>query len=74
MYTPVSSKFVFEKIKFKVLHYIQHDFIRQRLGFSKDQNSIFKNLVINYFILNVKGNKYFFIKGAANVLLKLNYV
>ena len=26
--TPVSSKFVFEKIKFKVLHYIQHDFIR----------------------------------------------
>ena len=75
MYTPVSSKFVFEKIKFKVLYYIQHDFIRQRLGFSKDQNSIFKNLVINYFILNVKGNKYFFIiEGAANVLLKLNYV
>ena len=24
----VSLKFVFEKIKFKVLHYIQHDFIR----------------------------------------------
>ena len=74
MYTPVSPKFVFEKIKFKVLRYIQHDFIRQRPGFSKDQNSIFKNLVINYFILNVKGNKYFFIReGAANVLLKLNY-
>ena len=31
-YTPVGSKFVFEKIKFKVLHYIQHDFIRQRSG------------------------------------------
>ena len=36
MYTPVRSKFVFEKIKFKVLHYIQHDFIHQRLGFSKE--------------------------------------
>ena len=31
-YTPVDPKFVFEKIKFKVLHYIQHDFTRQRLG------------------------------------------
>ena len=27
------------KIKFKVLHYIQHDFFRQRLGLSKDQAS-----------------------------------
>ena len=26
-YTSVGRKFVFEKIKFKVLHYIQHDFI-----------------------------------------------
>ena len=31
-YTPVGPKFVFKKIKFKVLHYIQHDFIFQRLG------------------------------------------
>ena len=46
-YTPVRPKFVFEKIKFKVLHYIQHDFIRQRLGLSKDQASMFKYLVIN---------------------------
>ena len=45
-YTPFSLKFVFEKIKFKVLHYIQHDFISQRLGFSKDQTSMFKRLVI----------------------------
>ena len=30
---PVGLKFVFEKIKFKVLHYIQNDFIRQRTGF-----------------------------------------
>ena len=30
MYTPVGLKFVSEKIKFKVLDYIQHDFIRQR--------------------------------------------
>ena len=46
-YTPVGSKFVFEKIKFKVLHYIQYDFIRQRLGLSKDQTSLFKSSVIN---------------------------
>ena len=50
-YTPVSSKFVFEKIKFKVLHYVQHDFICQRLDFSKDQASMLKSLFINYFIL-----------------------
>ena len=29
-YTPVSPKFVFEEIEFKVLHYIQHDLIRHR--------------------------------------------
>ena len=46
-YTPVDPKLVFEKIKFKVLHYIQHDFIRQRLGLSKDQASMFKCFVIN---------------------------
>ena len=46
-YTPVGPKFVSEKIKFKVLHYIQHDFIRQRLGLSKDQASKFKSFVIN---------------------------
>ena len=46
-YTAVGPKFVFEKIKFKVLHYIQHDFIRQRLGLSKDQAIMFKCFVIN---------------------------
>ena len=46
-YTPLSPKFVFEKIKFEVLHYIQYDFINQRLGISKDQTSIFKSFVIN---------------------------
>ena len=50
-FTLVGLKFVFEKIKFKVLHYIQHDFIRQRPGLSKDQISMFKSLVINYFSL-----------------------
>ena len=40
-YTPVGLKFVFEKIKFKVLHYI-----RQRPGLSKDQINMFKSLVI----------------------------
>ena len=46
-YTPVGPKFVFEKIKIKVLHYIQHDSICQRLGLSKDQVSISKSFVIN---------------------------
>ena len=46
-YTPVGPKFIFEKIKFKVLHYLQHDLIRQRIGLSKDQISMFKSLVIN---------------------------
>ena len=32
----VHPKFVFKKIKFKFLHYMQHDFISQRLGLSKD--------------------------------------
>ena len=46
-YTPVGPKFVFEKIKFKALHHTQHDFIRQRLGLSKDQTRMFKSFVIN---------------------------
>ena len=50
-YTPVGPKSVLEKIKFKVLHYIQHDLIHQCLGFRKDQNSMFKSIVVNYFIL-----------------------
>ena len=39
MYTPVSLKFIFEKIKFKVLHCIQHNFICQCPGLSKDGNT-----------------------------------
>ena len=31
-YTPVGPEFAFEKIKFKVLCYIQHDFLRQNQG------------------------------------------
>ena len=38
-YTPVSPKFVFEEIEFKILHYVQHDFICHRLGLTKDQTS-----------------------------------
>ena len=64
-YTPVGLKFVFEKIRFKVLHYIQHDFIRQRPGLSKDQISMFKSIFINISSSNIV---------AANVLLKLNYL
>ena len=47
MYTPINPKSVFEKIKFKVLHYIQYDFIRQHLELSKDQTSMFKGFVVN---------------------------
>ena len=50
-FTPVSLKFILEKIKLKFLHYIQHDFIHQCTEVSKDQISMFKSLVINYFIL-----------------------
>ena len=53
-YTLVGLKFVFEKIKFKVFHYIRHDFIRQHPGLSKDQISMLKSLVINYFILKYR--------------------
>ena len=53
-YTPVGLKFVFEKIELKVLHYVQHDFISQRPGLSKDQINMFKTLVINYSILKYR--------------------
>ena len=46
-YTPLGPKFFFEKIKFKVLHYIQHDLIRQRPWLIKDQTSRFKSFFIN---------------------------
>ena len=50
MYTPVSPRIFFTKIRFKFLHYIQHDFICQCLGLSKDQASMFKCFVnFNYF-------------------------
>ena len=82
---PVSPKFVFEKIKFKFLHYIRHNFIRSRPGFTNDQISMFKSLNTDYFNLTchqhfngyMKDDKYFFTKvkvGAANILLKLNYL
>ena len=51
MYTPVGPKFIFKKIKFKVLHYIQQDLICQRPGLSKDEISMFKRLVINYLMV-----------------------
>ena len=50
MYTLVGPKFDFEKIKFKFLRYIQHDFICQRPGHSKVQISMFKSLVINNYL------------------------
>ena len=49
MYTPVSPRIFFKEIKFWVSHYIQHDFICQCLRLSKDQASMFKYFVINYF-------------------------
>ena len=45
-YTPVSLKSIFEKFKFKVLHYIQHDFISQCHRLGKDQISMFKTLLL----------------------------
>ena len=53
-YTPVTPKFVLEKIIFKVLHYIQHDFICQCLGLSKDQASIFKSFLLITLIADYK--------------------
>ena len=41
-YTPACPKIVFEKLKFKVLHYIEYDFVYQRPGLCKDQISMFK--------------------------------
>ena len=58
-HTQVSLKFVFEKIEFKVLHYIQYDFIHQSPGLSKDQISMFKSLVINYIFLYLNFCFYF---------------
>ena len=49
-YASVGPNFVFEKIKFKVLHYIQHDFIRQRPEFSKVKISMFKSFAIDYLL------------------------
>ena len=61
-YTPVSPEFVFEKIKFKILHYIQHNFIRQHQGLSKGQVSIFKSFAINYFDRRLRNTfKYFWV-------------
>ena len=46
-YVSVGPNFVFEKIKFKVLHYIHHDFIHQRPEFSKVKISMFKIFAID---------------------------
>ena len=62
MYIPVGLKLVFQKIKFKVLHYIEHDFIRQRPGPSKDQ-IMFKSLFIDYSILKYCLKFYWLYKG-----------
>ena len=61
-YTPVGPKFVFEKINFIVLYYIQHDFICQRPGLSKDQISMFKRRQ-TFFSKSRCGKCYLEIKG-----------
>ena len=83
-YTPVGLKFIFEKIKFNVLHYIQHDFIHQRQGSVKIRLACSKPLLLTISSSNIvthsngfiKGDKHFFLKkvGVANVLLKLYYL
>ena len=68
-YTPVSLKFIFEKIKCKVLHYIQYDFIRQRQGSVKIRLACSKALLLTISSLNIvtdsngdiKGDKYSFL-------------
>ena len=61
-YTPVGLKFVFEKIKFKVLHYIQHDFIRQRPELNTDQISLLLPIsssnIVSHSNGYIKGDKY----------------
>ena len=47
-YTLVGIKFVFEKTKLKVLHYIQHDFIRQRPVLSKVRLACSKALSLTF--------------------------
>ena len=58
-YTPASPKFNFDKIKFKVLHYIQHNFIRQHPRFSKKQAS--SSNIVTHSNGYIKGSKCFFI-------------
>ena len=57
-FTPAGPKFVFEKIRFKILRYIQHGFIRLRLGLTKDQANMYKSFVINQ-LLSSQIMKYF---------------
>ena len=79
-YSPVSLKLVFEKIKFKVLLYNQHDF---RLAYLKALLLTFQPFRISTFqisshivmvILKVTNISLFIKVGAANFLLKLNYL
>ena len=78
--SPVSLKLVFEKIKFKVLLYNQHDF---RLAYLKALLLTFQPFSISTFqisshivmvILKVTNISLFIKVGAANFLLKLNYL
>ena len=52
-YAQVDPKLFFENIKFKILHYVQHDFICQRPGLSRDQISIFKSLFIKGTVMQI---------------------
>ena len=49
-YTSLGPKFVSEKIKFKALHYIRHNFFCQRLELIKDQTSMFKSFLANQLV------------------------
>ena len=60
-YYPIGQTFVFERIEFEVLHYIQYDFIRQRLGLSEDQTSMFKDFVTKTLINRKNVLKYVFL-------------
>ena len=68
-YTPVGLKFIFEKVKFKVLHYIQHDSfvtaqgsVKIRLACSKALLLIISSSnIVTHFNGYIKSDKYFFI-------------
>ena len=64
IYTLVGLKLFLKKIKFKVLHYTQHDFICQHPGLAKDQTSLLLTIspsnIVTHCNTYIKRDKYLF--------------